>query len=122
STEYKISDIELSGRGRGRVAVPEKYDLAYGAWRSRADVAGSVRGGISARESYRVSWRTMAATTGERTLIPALYPPGVSHVDGVFSVGIPGGSSRDLLLISASTASIIDDFFVRSTVGKHIRQ
>src|SRR5882672_6377528 len=42
------------------------------------------------RDFYRIAWRNMAAHTGERTLTPAIIPPGTAHVDGVFSVGRPG--------------------------------
>ena len=34
----------------------------------------------------------MAANAGERTLIPALIPPGAAHPNGVFSVGLPEDS------------------------------
>ncbi len=38
---------------------------------------------IAARDFYRMAWRSMAANTGERTLIPAIIPPGAAHVDGI---------------------------------------
>src|SRR5699024_708050 len=34
---------------------------------------------VPARDYYRIAWRRMAANTGERTLIPAIIPPGVAH-------------------------------------------
>lgn len=40
---------------------------------------GARRGVVPARH-YRVAWRSMAANTGERTLISALIPPGPAHV------------------------------------------
>ena len=38
---------------------------------------------VPARDYYRVAWRRMAANTGERTLIPAIIPPGAAHIHGV---------------------------------------
>ena len=50
-----------------------RYDADYTHW-----------GSMSARSYYRIAWRAMAANVGERTLIPALIPPGAAHVHGVF--------------------------------------
>ena len=56
----------------------DRYDAGYTPW-GRCPLA----------DYYRIAWRAMAANTGERTLIPAIIPPGVAHVNGVFSVGCP---------------------------------
>ena len=45
-----------------------EYDAQYTTW-------DTAMGSRSAREYWRVSWRMMAATTGERTLIPIVVPP-----------------------------------------------
>ncbi len=52
-----------------------RYDAGYTHWGD----AGP------ARDHYRVAWRAMAPTR-ERTLIPALIPPGAAHVTRWFSV------------------------------------
>ena len=44
------------------------YDRLYTHW-----------GDSSTRDHYRIAWRAMAANTGERTLIPAIIPPGAAH-------------------------------------------
>ena len=82
-----------------------KYDQLYTHW----DLPDGDR--VPAREYYRVAWRAMAANTGERTLIPALIPPGTAHINGVFSYGF---SKRDeLILATGSMSSILADFAVR---------
>ena len=53
------------------------YDCAYTDW-------GDEDKPDPARDHYRIAWRRMAANTGERTLIPAIIPPGAAHVHGVF--------------------------------------
>ncbi|WP_228372634.1 DNA methyltransferase [Demequina maris] len=87
-----------------------KYDGNYTHW-----------GITPARSHYRIAWRRMAATTNERTLIPAIIPPGASHVDGVFSAGSPRLSASDLLLAAASVGSLLADFFLRSSAKGDIR-
>lgn len=82
-----------------------KYDQLYTHW----TLSNGDR--VAARDYYRVAWRAMAANTGERTLIPALIPPGVAHINGVFSYGFD--SEHDLLLASGSMSSLLSDFAVR---------
>ncbi|WCE38799.1 class I SAM-dependent DNA methyltransferase [Brevibacterium sp. BDJS002] len=82
-----------------------KYDQLYTHW----TLPNGDR--VAARDYYRIAWRAMAANTGERTLIPALIPPGVAHINGVFSYGFD--SDHDLLLASGSMSSLLSDFAVR---------
>ncbi len=60
---------------------------------------------------YRYVNRRMTDLMTERSLYSAVYPPGVTHTDGVFSVIFK--SNSELVRLSAFTASIIADFFVR---------
>ncbi len=78
------------------------YDAAYTHW-----------DGTPARNHYRVAWRAMAANTGERTLIPAIIPPGAAHPNGVFCVG-GSQSLKELALIQGSASSLLSDFMVRA--------
>jgi hypothetical protein len=78
-----------------------KYDAAYTHW--TAELEGSA---VAARDCYRVAWRRMAANTGERTLIPAIIPPGATHVDGVFSAGSPGDTML-IPLVAAAAGSLL---------------
>jgi hypothetical protein len=98
ATSYKPS-------GNGEI-----YDEKYTHW-----------GSESSRRYYRVAWRRMAANTGERTLFPAVIPPGSAHVDGVFSVGLPRESSDSLSILSGFIGSLIADFAVRAAPKGDIR-
>jgi hypothetical protein len=81
-----------------------RYDSAYTQWDSRP-----------AREFYRIAWRAMAANANERTLFPAIIPPGAAHVHGIASAGIPRGDHETLCVAAGFTASLIGDFTVRIT-------
>lgn len=70
-------------------------------------------------EFYRHVNRLMLAITGERTVIPALTPPGIGHIDLVYSMTFERES--DLLGVNAFCASLAIDFFVRSTGKGHLR-
>jgi hypothetical protein len=87
-----------------------KYDADYSHWLIDEEQS------VSVRDYYRVAWRRMAANTGERTLIPAIVPPGAAHVHPVHTFAVPG---HDLLTLLAAgfTSSLVHDFSVRS-VGK----
>jgi hypothetical protein len=83
--------------------LADKYDADYDHWDS-----------TSARSYYRIAWRRMAANVGERTLIPAIIPPGPGHVHPVGSAGLPGGSLEYLCTTCGFLASLISDFAVRA--------
>jgi len=86
----------------------QTYDAAYTHWRlSNGDR-------VPARDYYRVAWRRMAANTGERTLIPALIPPGAAHVHPITSAGLPERSLCDLVALQAGLSSLLADFSIRS--------
>jgi hypothetical protein len=75
----------------------------------------------SARDSYCVAWRKMAANTGERTLISALIPPGAAHIDGIFSSGFERPSDTSLAAVAGFMSSLISDFAVRVAPKSNIR-
>ena len=82
---------------------PARYNSGYTQWPNG-----------SARATYRISWRRMAANTGERTLIPAIIPPGAAHVNPVYSAGSPRGGLESLCLASGMLSSLIADFAIRA--------
>jgi len=79
------------------------YDRLYTHW-----------DGYPARDHYRIAWRAMAANTGERTLIPAIIPPGTAHPNGIFSTGSPRLSPSDLVILQAGVSSLLTDFTLRA--------
>ncbi|AXO37001.1 class I SAM-dependent DNA methyltransferase [Micromonospora echinospora] len=90
------------------------YDCAYTDW-------GDEDHPDPARDHYRVAWRNMAANQGERTLIPALIPPGAAHVDGIYSAGLPEGKLRTLVTACGYLSSLISDFSIRVAPKSNIR-
>src|SRR5699024_11032698 len=96
------------------------YDSAYGWWQAGTGIEGDPVRQVRVRENYRVMWRAMAATTGERTLVSAIFPPGTAGVHSVSSYGLPGAPKVILALLSASTGSLLSDFMIRSSVGSTI--
>lgn len=92
----------------------DEYDASFDHW-------GDDR--VPSREHFRIAWRAMAANTGERTLIPALIPPGAAHVDGINSLGVPGDATASALLeTTAALSSLVGDFSVRVTPKSALRQ
>lgn len=66
---------------------------------------------------YRHVNREMAAQSGERTLIPALIPPGVAHVHTCISTAFRRTS--ELLDFHGISLSIAADFFIKLTGAGH---
>ena len=87
----------------------KRYDDDYTHW-----------GPNPSRSYYIIAWRRMAANTGERTLIPALIPPGPCHTTTVFSAGFAGSNTTTLAAVSAFLSSLIIDFVVRSAPKSNI--
>lgn len=96
-----------------------KRSLPVAEYRARYDRVGTQR--TSALDHYRVAWRCMAGNRAERTLIPALIPPGAAHVDGIFSLALPERRSSSLLLAAAYFSSLVSDYAVRVAPKSTIR-
>ena len=88
------------------------YDNDYGHW-------GTDDNRVPVASTYRVAWREFAATTGFRTLYPALIPPGTRHVHAVNSCRHPNDPS-ELSQAGAVMSSFLSDYFVRSAGTGHI--
>ncbi|RDI98960.1 class I SAM-dependent DNA methyltransferase [Dyella solisilvae] len=82
--------------------------------REKSEVAGSVT------DYYRFVARKMIPLSGERTLIGAICPPEVTHIDGVFSVAFK--ATRELIAAAAAWSSLIADFYIRSKGMSNFRQ
>lgn len=78
------------------------YDASYTHW-------GEDR--QPARAKYRIAWRNMAPNKNERTLAPAIIPPGAAHIHGISSAS----ANHSLSLLAGYAASMLADFVVRSS-------
>ena len=61
----------------------------------------------------RLAFRNMLPMSGERTMSPALFPPGVAHIHPVISNAYKNGADASVALGVCS--SLVGDFFVKST-------
>ncbi len=71
-------------------------------------------GRIADRDQFRFAWRKMAATTGYRTLYPALIPIG-SAISGAAISGTALSETDLTVLTGASLSALVSDFVVRAT-------
>jgi hypothetical protein len=69
-------------------------------------------------EFYRHVHREMVSPTGERTLVPALIPPGCGHVHTVFSLAF--SDPKTLAYFSGFASSLVIDFAVKSAGTGHV--
>lgn len=90
----------------------ETYDAAYTSWEVTGKDHQPRR--VRARDCYRVAWRNMAANGNERTLIPAIIPPGAAHIHTVYSLVNPHGTSIELSVICGVMSSLAHDFGTRA--------
>jgi hypothetical protein len=95
----------------------ERFDADYTSWQLIANDTTQL---VRARDYYRLAWRRMAANAGERTLVPALIPPGTTHVHTVYSVALPHQGLPSLLAAAGVSASLIVDFCVRAAPKSEI--
>lgn len=69
-------------------------------------------------EMYRLVHRNMVNPGNERTLISAIVPPGVGHVNTIR--GIAMDDTRTLALFAGVTFSIVADAFIKTTGRGHV--
>ena len=120
ATEYKPLYETYRAKSGEQVESTVSYDTAYGWWQAGTGTEGDPVREVRVRDHFRVMWRRMAATTGERTLIPAIYPPATAHVHPVHSIGFPDAPASTVVLAEAAMSSLLSDFVVRSTVSGDI--
>ncbi len=71
-------------------------------------------------ERYRHIHREMVGPVAARTLIPAIIPPGVAHVNTAFSIAFEDDES--LLAYSGMAHSIVVDFLVKTSGMGHVNR
>ncbi|MFQ6539405.1 MULTISPECIES: Eco57I restriction-modification methylase domain-containing protein [Aphanothece] len=72
-----------------------------------------------ATDFYRVVSRKMLSQSGERTLISAIYPPDLSHINGCYSHAFR--NSKTAASVASLFSSIVLDFFVKTTGKANFR-
>lgn len=88
---------------------PQRHEFIKANPRLRSDSVTPLR------KFYRVLWRSMAATTGERTLIPCIVPPGTSNLtQNSYGFASVAGGSVALALSTGMLSSLLADFMVRA--------
>jgi hypothetical protein len=109
NTDWSVTDFEVLSASYIPITAYKpagsrsRYDADYTQWNNGP-----------ARSYYRIAWRRMAANTGERTLMPAIIPPGTGHVNPVYSAGVSGGSLDSLCATGGFLCSLIADFTIRA--------
>ncbi|MFE7558179.1 class I SAM-dependent DNA methyltransferase [Kitasatospora sp. NPDC057500] len=68
---------------------------------------------------YRLAWRVMIPFNTERSLFPALIPPGPAHMDAVSSMAL--ADNRTTALNAGFWASLAFDYLLRITGRSHLR-
>lgn len=61
--------------------------------------------------TYRIGMRKMLSLSGERTLVAAIIPPYVCHIDGIYSMTFRDG----LVVMAGCMASLPYDFYIKVT-------
>ncbi|MFG2483337.1 hypothetical protein ACGFSI_11345 [Streptomyces virginiae] len=67
---------------------------------------------------HRLAWRKMIAPDTERSLYPALIPPGPTHVDNVRSCAMP--TNRDTALLAGFWSGLPLDYLLRALGVGHL--
>ncbi|MGH3628591.1 MAG: Eco57I restriction-modification methylase domain-containing protein [Sciscionella sp.] len=76
--------------------------------------------GVPANSFWRLAWRRMAKSGNERSLHPALLPPGPLHVNTVLTATV--SNLMDLSIAAGMWASLPVDFFVKVSDFSEINQ
>ncbi|MGC4951094.1 Eco57I restriction-modification methylase domain-containing protein [Streptomyces sp. DT224] len=80
---------------------------------SKVDFAAARRswGNVPSGDFFRVTWRRMITSNTERSLQPALLPPGPTHVDAVHTLALR--SNRGTGVVAGLWASLVYDYLVK---------
>jgi hypothetical protein len=71
-----------------------------------------------ATEYFRLALRAMIQPAGERTLIGAIIPPGVAHINGVQSSAFR--QTKDLLRASCIVTALVSDWYIKSLARSNL--
>jgi hypothetical protein len=119
ATDFEaLADDAIPATAYKPAGLQKRYDADYTSWQVTG--GDEILKTIHARDCYRVAWRRMAANVGERTLIPAVIPPGAAHVHPVYSAALPQMTLKPFVAFSAVVSSLISDFNVRAAPKSEI--
>lgn len=105
------SDIDLEAVGESfipataysRLVEKSVFDKGFGRWSEEGM-------DVSVSDQFKVGWRRMAATTGYRTVYPAILPAGATHLFTIHSAG-PLRRMQDVAGLSFLSSFLVDYFF-----------
>jgi hypothetical protein len=80
----------------------------------------SARNGSRQVDHYRLMWRAMISQSSVRSLFPAIFPPGPTHVDAVR--GLVHADTRMLALVAGMWSGIPLDYYLRITDAGHLHE
>ena len=123
SATVKVQDwpaIDLEALGDG-LNLYTKFAIGPDVFGYRQNYTLWGRERTRATKFYRVAWRCQVPNDGERTLTPALIPPGPTHTGSINSAKIKSSDVRDLVVVQAVLSSILSDFAVRAAPKSNIR-
>lgn len=95
-------------------SVPENY-FQRTIYRIKDESPECSQGDRNGDDGYRLAFRKMLDSGMSRTLMSAIIPATMKHVDSVFSIEFE--NTDTLLKMGAMTSTVLHDFFVRS-IGK----
>ena len=108
----KIPDEYLPRTNYGPILPASDY---------RSRMTGCVRDSTKSHFDYfRIIFRKMIALNGERSLVPAIIPPYIAHVDSAQSISF--ASEADLLNTAAAWCSIPFDFLTKTIGQKNLHE
>ncbi|MEV0367353.1 hypothetical protein [Nocardia fusca] len=95
-----------------------RRDIAEGEGCPEVDVSADKIDGVLARRArrryssfYRLAWREMIASNTERSLYPALIPPGAAHVNSVRSCAL--SSNKETCMMAGFLSAIPIDYLLK---------
>ncbi|WP_027217353.1 Eco57I restriction-modification methylase domain-containing protein [Butyrivibrio fibrisolvens] len=71
-------------------------------------------------ENYRIIARLMMNSANERTLISAILPPKIGHINGLLGIAVK--NPYRLIMLAGSMESIVFDFYIKTTGMTNLRE
>jgi hypothetical protein len=105
----EVADDFIPRTNYRRAIGAQEYLARYATWDDRPS-----------NSYFRLAWRRMADAATVRTVHPALLPPRPTHVHGVLTATL--GTSADLVVAAGTWASLVVDFFTKTSGASELNQ